>query len=584
MGNQTINIEKVESGATVNIYDADSNENKEDKKKASITIPAIDKYSSPLEIYVEQTPWGEKFHRVSFILKNALIDQAMQHNYLTYKTAERAEEAFNKIVDKMEKLRKDAIEKLVHSVFTNHKIWKFMSLMEKYDDRDASCPIVVSKDLEIRGADLETVNDSAKPVGLVFHDVEHHWPHHNGIFQMASKKEDMLDIVEKIEKRWLENDPNKDIVKSFCRIAKFFPFEESESDINLKKEALIKIRPIIKATIANKSDQWISNWILTNKNRIVNAINNLKYIAVKKYAEENGDISANDYDLFIFDADKTIWNGIAAKDTEPPYKVIDKETVVDANGNEIKLKDGVRDTLMHLRLMGKDLGLISKSEKHGVDYQDQPVIQILKSLGILHFFNEMVVIDMFLPKSMFVPRGRRTIFIDDDKKNLVDVEKHSDADAVDAADVIFMPEVPDDMKKTESHNWYRFVSAKKGVPKKPGKDYELDHKKPKWKGGTDDPKNLHWIKKDRHKKKTQNEGSFEYGGKLHQDQEKKKGKKHYHKYQQDAGKAKVQKERDSMSEEEFSALQRKRVNKRWNKKSNSKNWYRNSSEKYKTDI
>jgi hypothetical protein len=343
--------------------------------------------------------------------------------------------------------------------------------------------------------------------------------------------------------------------------------------------------------------------------------------------------------------------------------------------------------LAGLTMKEKRIGLISHSEKEGMDYQDQPVIKLLKGFGILKYFNEMIVIAKELPKSMFIPNEKRILFVDDDVENLFDVVENTEADGALPENIVYNPKsIEESVEKTGTvlvkdllkyeedfmplyvmaepeqtffkrkdetyweekerdildQFWYSsdnikqedfqifleemknngigsdsvletiqnesvgpmfssginvmikltdsgrkkitansFIEAgrprikSKEIPKKPNgkKKYELDHKKPRWKGGKDTKDNLHWVEKDKHKEKTKNEGSYEYGGVDRHKKLKSKGKENYTEYQRNTGKAKVQKEREEIGEKAFSEKQRERAKKRW-KKSNNDNWYK----------
>lgn len=434
-----------------------------------------------------------------------------------------------------------------------------------------------------------------------------------------------------------------DSLKGMVKQLLFSPYDTAEEQ-EIKRKALLKAREIF----SGKSD--ISS--------IDFCIDRIGELAMIHLAKSYRSISANDYDVFIFDADKTIWDGPPAFKFEAPYQKIDENTVQDSQGLKLTLKGNVRETLSALREMGKDVGLLSKSEKQGVPYQDQPVILLLKEFGILESFNEMISVNGDFPKSMFIPKNKRVIFIDDDKDNLIDVKENTNADVADADDIEFMPsnlaesiymtktakvmlplvidedfepihvvemseydEAEIDSEVEPDDLWYvnledfkngikqeacleskskddypkvimagvqnpkailvrlttsgvkklgpmEIVAERKYIPqserpKKPKGDYQLDHKKPLWQGGENKKDNLEWIPKDTHKKKTQEEGSFEHGGDLHQKQEKSKGKKHYHDYQSGAAKEKVKQERSKLGEEGFSQLQRERAKKRW---------------------
>jgi len=153
------------------------------------------------------------------------------------------------------------------------------------------------------------------------------------------------------------------------------------------------------------------------------------------------EIDVDKYDLFVFDFDHTIVSGEYGANMKPPYTKKDENTIVDSEGNIIKLKPNVKKILLNLRAIGKDIGLISKSENVEVEeYENQPVILLLKEFGLLDLFNEMVVVDRDMPKSAFFPQDReksRMIFIDDDIRNLKEVAKNREIDVFDATDMGF---------------------------------------------------------------------------------------------------------------------------------------------------
>ena len=672
MGEQTINIEK--NTGTINIFN-DSGE-KRDQNKESISIPAIDKYSSPLNAHIELSKWGKKMHRVSFLVENPLIGQVLQQNYLTYNDKNKAKEVFDSIVGMMKALKEETEENLLHSAIITPRIRKQMMV---YKD-DLHKP--ESDDLSYRFINNDDNLELAEiPPGLVIHPVNQHFPDHEGIVRQASKiKSNIIRIsnnhnfikrlsyFDEFNSSW--NNKNFDLCR-FVSIMK--PLNhESEKIKNIKRRALLKIRPALQSENKRK-------WILSNEKRVDEAISIMGEISLDQFIDSK-EIDINDYDLFIFDADQTIWDGdCPAKDMQTPFTIENRDTVVDSNGKKISLRPGIRKALMALRSLGKDIGMISKSEKKGVDYQDQPVILMLKALDMLDLFNNMIVVEHDIPKSAFIPDGERTLFIDDDIENLEDVEKHSDADGVlsenmeykfendydediEPLDVIelkdgeneesllgwaenddeivfpvnnrvfvrgrittaakkenvdyvecpkdcgspsgsmgvhfelekkdgkmWIPkkrkeeydetckEIKEDLKsdssmKADSNNWYkqskRNYIPRSEQPEKPkdGKEYDLDHKNPLYKNKSKNKnkkENLQWIERDKHIKKSQEDGSFQNGGEKHQEQEKKKGKEKYKEYQSGAGQEKVKKERKEIGEKNFSKLQSERAKKRW---------------------
>ena len=78
MSKQEINIQN--NTGTINIYNSPESKNGEEERK--ISMAAVDKYSSPLTASISLTPWGNKNHRVSFLLRNDLFYQFPFEIYL----------------------------------------------------------------------------------------------------------------------------------------------------------------------------------------------------------------------------------------------------------------------------------------------------------------------------------------------------------------------------------------------------------------------------------------------------------------------------------------------------------------------
>ena len=444
MPQQNINIEHVEKGGVVNIY---NQAEEQSKTKETVTIAAIDKYSTPLVADIERTPWGKTMYRISFLMKNALIGQVLQQNYLTFKSEEKAEEYYKKIVAMIKQYKKKAEEELIHSAILVPQIWHEMEVLEKESDLNQP----EASDLSYRFDNPEIHGDfmGATPRGLLLHPVENHFPEHEGIIKKASNNGNWYKKIGGKRKENTIFEPSRALVlldKSFQNtVAAFDEIDQKlsngEFDLgkfankmlpkisdsphvkNIKRKSLLHIRPVFKA--ADKKQ-----WIEKNAKKIKEAVD---FVGESLLWDDSAKkkINIDHYDLFIFDADNTIWDGdVPAAAMESPFKKIDEDTIEDSQGQEIFLRENIREILLKLKDLGRDIGLISKSEKPDVDYQDQPVIQLLKGFGILDLFNEMVVVDHDIPKSAFIPQGRRTVFIDDEIDNLRDVEENTDADVV----------------------------------------------------------------------------------------------------------------------------------------------------------
>ena len=507
MGNQTINIEKIDGGV-VNIYN--SSEEDACNKLKKINIAAVDKYSSPISASISISPFGDKgMHKVSCLIYNDLISQVIENNNIVVYDEKNAKRVMKEAISIIERFKKEAEENFAHSAIIVPKIRNAMDELEKRENKihkPESDDLLVRNDMSY----LEGQNFQGPiPLGLVLHPVEDHFPDHGGIVKDASMDKDMKRFGEKNIKdehswyreakikhmpsgKWRVTDESgkknlgesdseegakkrlreveyfknkkssyepafevfeklainksKISVGDLSKIAYFLcPSEDDEVETsNIKTLALSKIRNLL----ACRNQEEMARWIDQHNGIFKEALNMLGEVSMIKIAATTKNISADDYDLFIFDADMTIWDSEEPAFTMiPPFNRIDEDTIVDSNSKYIRLKENVRETLRKLREMGRDIGLISKSEKEGVDYQDQPVILLLREFGILDYFNRMIVVARNFPKSIFVPRGERAVVIDDDIKNLMDISEHSDADAVDANDVAFLAD--DDMQSAE---------------------------------------------------------------------------------------------------------------------------------------
>lgn len=137
------------------------------------------------------------------------------------------------------------------------------------------------------------------------------------------------------------------------------------------------------------------------------------------------------YDTIIFDLDGTIWDcftpngiGIGANKTIPPYTLKDSQTIVDINGNLIKLQYGIIDFIRTADQEDKNLGIVSRSEVENLTEQAQPSIMLLKRFRIYKFFNYEITIKYNMPdKSEYVKANGKTLFIDNEKQNTDNVNR-----------------------------------------------------------------------------------------------------------------------------------------------------------------
>jgi len=179
---QNINIQN--NTGTVNVYGSPESDT-EKKAHRELTIAAVDKYSSPLQVDLDMTPWGDNKYRISFHLKNLLIGQVMQHEHLTFSSKEKTEEMMDSIYDFLKEIKADSEKNYVHSAIIVPNIRKKMAefkVKSELQDPD-------SLDLRVRCNNSEMYENfqGGRPSGLVFHPVESHFPDHGGILQDSSE-------------------------------------------------------------------------------------------------------------------------------------------------------------------------------------------------------------------------------------------------------------------------------------------------------------------------------------------------------------------------------------------------------------
>lgn len=143
------------------------------------------------------------------------------------------------------------------------------------------------------------------------------------------------------------------------------------------------------------------------------------------------------YDTVIFDLDGDVWNCynpmgdlIPALALVPPFTLLDGNTVQDIRGNIARLAEDLRDVLSSLDKAGINLGIVSHSEVADTVEQAQPAYMLLRKFALLQFFTYIVVIKKDIDKSLYVRPEGKTLFIDDDQKQLDLVNKRGLADVL----------------------------------------------------------------------------------------------------------------------------------------------------------
>ena len=148
------------------------------------------------------------------------------------------------------------------------------------------------------------------------------------------------------------------------------------------------------------------------------------------------DTLIGEYETLIFDLDGTLWDcfkpdgtGEGAYATNPPYKLQDRDHIIDVNGYTIKLQEGVREFLSILYDNDINMGIMSKGEKFSdlttltsVPYEYQPSIMILKKFDIYKYFNHDIILKGFVNKSEYIKPLGKTLFIDDEIENIIEVD------------------------------------------------------------------------------------------------------------------------------------------------------------------
>lgn len=265
--------------------------------------------------------------------------------------------------------------------------------------------------------------------------------------EIKKSKECTLELIDKIAQSDIEPLDRIERKHFFSILSLLIPEKNDDVEIRkIKTKSYSSIKSVLK-----KSSREIEEWVSGNQVFIKTILSSIKDKVFVSY-ENNSDFDIKKYDIIIFDADKTIWMGEPAYKMQPPFTKMDENIVQDANGLTISLRKGVRETLTKIRALGIDVGIISHSESKGEKTEDQPVFELVNIFGINDMINDKIVVMSDFPKSMFIPRDRKVLFVDDDEENLLDVFTNTDSDVISSEDVEFEKEQPSE-DKTKIRRW-----------------------------------------------------------------------------------------------------------------------------------
>lgn len=440
-----------------------------------IYMSASDKYSSPLEATIRVDKWGDSRYKLSFNLINKAVGVAVNQKRLVFNSKEKALMLMANLYDLMNIYKRKAEKDHTHSSILVQQIHNDIMNLDKYADLTQP----ESEDLNKHYINLERQEalETGIPPGLLTYQPDH-WPWHNGVVREALR--DRLSRQASSNKTF----SLKDSVKFICAFMGDNTGDSEKTRV-IKRATLSQARPLL-SNFNKKTEDWMSLWAEANPDRMRKIMEGIQAVALQRVADLKSpeDIDVRNYDLFVFDADSTLWDStVPGGATNPPYDFGDSEDEVsDSDGNIVSLRPGIRELLDKLSSMGKSVGLISKSEKEGVPFEDQPVLHILKKLDVLKYFNEMIVIDRSLPKSIFMPADlnqKHILFVDDQIDNLMDVCRHTDVDVVDAEELDIKSSVvkkkitaQDDSPNTLYHttSLYSLSDILKSREIKPGSD------------------------------------------------------------------------------------------------------------------
>ena len=128
-----------------------------------------------------------------------------------------------------------------------------------------------------------------------------------------------------------------------------------------------------------------------------------------------------DYNTYIFDLDDTLWSGHWAKMLVGDLRLTNSCTIKDELGNELCLNLGVKEFFRE-KYRSCNIGFVSRGGLLNIDKDDQPSIKVLRTFGILDYFNYCRhTIYKTEDKGKYVIPNGRTLYIDDNDNDLRDV-------------------------------------------------------------------------------------------------------------------------------------------------------------------
>jgi predicted phosphatase len=140
---------------------------------------------------------------------------------------------------------------------------------------------------------------------------------------------------------------------------------------------------------------------------------------------------ANEYNTFIFDLDRTVWdthckygNLIWAKQVLEPFESgTTNVKVVDDCFSVCELQRGCEEVLRYLHENNKNIGFLSRGGIPGVPHNLQPSVKLLKHFKIYDFFNYAKVLvyktdDKGTFLQQIVDEQGSCVFFDDSQRDL----------------------------------------------------------------------------------------------------------------------------------------------------------------------
>ena len=146
-----------------------------------------------------------------------------------------------------------------------------------------------------------------------------------------------------------------------------------------------------------------------------------------------------DYDIFMFDLDRTVFDTFTKK-SEPiwakqmiqPLEKLDKDSVKDDCESKCILQPGIRSVLRHLKSKNKKVGFISRGGVFNLEYEKQPSIILLKMFDIYDYFSfKKLMLYKTDVKAINLSEIGRCVFFDDMDKDLEAARKIDNVKVID---------------------------------------------------------------------------------------------------------------------------------------------------------